>query len=151
MRPRRWPLVSVSAPGALLGLTWLTTLILAGGGIPAPWRTDPLNLAEAAALRDGGTVAALMSNGADPSRIYVVRAGFLFERAARLTPLDAAVAAGRPEILQLLIDGGLAMEASDWSRAWCSGDEGVRQVLEGVRPAGDVAPCAGAAAADVRR
>jgi hypothetical protein len=77
----------------------------AAGGHPF-WQIEPLNLAEAAALRDGGEVARLLGAGADPTVAYTVRRGFLRPRAMTVTPLEAARAAGRPDIEALLIEAG---------------------------------------------
>jgi hypothetical protein len=70
------------------------------------WRVEPLNLSEAAALRDGGEVARLIAAGHDPNQAYPIRAGLLLSSGVTLTPVEAAVVADRPEIVQLLVDGG---------------------------------------------
>lgn len=97
--------LAFSAPLALVALT-VVYLALAAGNANPFWRSEPLNLSEAAALRDAGEVARLLEAGADPNATYEVRAGFLFTTARRLTPLEAARLAGRPEIVGLLRSDG---------------------------------------------
>lgn len=135
--------VLVSAPVLLLAAAFTVTLTLAARGHHPLWRTEALNLSEAAALRDRGEMARLLAAGADPRAARPVRAGFLYQRPAMLTPADAAVLADRPEILQLLLDYGLSFDGAQWRRAWCAAaSDGTRAVLAQVRP-GDAVPACG--------
>jgi hypothetical protein len=93
-------------PAALLALTRMLCLVLAVWGIHPFWLPEPLNLAEAAALRDSGEVARLLSEGKDPNATYRVRRGFIRDNAMDMTPIAAATAARRDEIVQLLLDAG---------------------------------------------
>jgi hypothetical protein len=133
----------VSAPVVLLAITFAVTLSLSMSGDNPLWRTEPLNLSEAAALRDRGEVARLLAAGADTHAPMPVRGGFLYQSQTTLTPADAAVLADRPEILQLLLDYGLVLDAGAWNRAWCAAySDEVRNLLEPVRPAEVVPACA---------
>ena len=108
----------VSIPVVALAVSGTVTLVLAVGGDNPLWRAEPLNLSEAAALRDRGEVARLLETGANPQLMQRVRRGFLYQRPTQLTAVDAAVLADRPEILRLLLDSGLSLDAATWPRAW---------------------------------
>jgi hypothetical protein len=94
-----------AAPFALVVLT-VAYLALAAGNANPFWRWEPLNLSEAAALRDAGEVARLIEAGGDPNASYEVRAGILFPTARTVTPLEAAQLARRQEIVDLLRSEG---------------------------------------------
>jgi hypothetical protein len=94
------------APAALLALIRGVFLVLAVWGMHPFWAWEPLNLAEAAALRDSGEVARLLAEGEDPNATYMVRGGFVRDHPVQMTPSAAALAARRDEIVQLLLDGG---------------------------------------------
>ena len=135
--------VLVSTPVVVLAIAFVVTLILSVSGDNPVWRTEPLNLSEAAALRDRGEVARLLAAGADARGPMPVRGGFLFQDQTSLTPAEAAVLADRPEILQLLLDFGLVLEPEAWSRVWCvAPSDDIRHVLERIRPPNARAACA---------
>jgi hypothetical protein len=101
-------------PPALLALTRVVFLVLAVWGVHPFWLYEPLNLAEAAALRDRGEVARLLAAGKDPNATYRVRRGFVRDYPVAMTPMAAAMATRRDEIAQILLDAGakpLAPEA----------------------------------------
>lgn len=106
-------LLIAAAPAALLALTRVVFLVLAVWGIHPFWRWEPLNLAEAAALRDRGEVARLLAEGEDPNATYSVRRGVVRESAMQMTPMAAALTARRDEIVQLLLDGGAKPHTPD--------------------------------------
>jgi hypothetical protein len=99
-------LLVAMAPPALLALTRIVFLVLAMWDLHPFWRWEPLNLAEAAALRDRGEVARLLAEGVDPNAVYPVRGGILRSHPTEMTPMAAATAARRDEIVQILLDGG---------------------------------------------
>ena len=84
---------------------------------PLFWKGGSLTLSEAAALRDAGEVARQIAAGADPNATYPLRPGVL--AALSLTPLEAAVGARRPEIVQLLVLRGAKVDAAGWRRLHC--------------------------------
>ena len=57
-------------PAGLLALTRVVFLVLALWDVHPFWLWEPLNLAEAAALRDRGEVARLLAAGEDPNATY---------------------------------------------------------------------------------
>ena len=93
-------------PPALLALARVVFLVLAVWDIHPFWLFEPLNLAEAAALRDRGEVARLLAEGENPNATYRIRRGFVRDYAVEMTPMAAALAARRDEIVQLLLDAG---------------------------------------------
>jgi hypothetical protein len=89
-------------------------------GVQPVWRADAVNMAEAAAMRDTATVLKLIRAGADPDERLMVRAGALFDQPIALTPTEAAIAARRPEVVELLHTA--AGDRVDWTYARCLAD-----------------------------
>ncbi len=138
----RVAIVVVSAPVVAMACAWLAVLALAGTGPHPIWSLDARNLAEAAAFRDGGAIVRFMEAGEDPRQPVLVRPGVIAEEGMTLTAIDAAVVAKRPEIVQLLFDLGLSLDAASWTQAWCLADDGgVRGVLQAHRPDGAADNC----------
>lgn len=98
--------VIAAIPAVLAAAARVVFLILAIWDLHPFWLFEPLNLSEAASLRDGGEVARLLAEGHDPNAVYPVRGGFLRDEEIRVTPIEAALASRRGEIVQLLIDAG---------------------------------------------
>ena len=76
-------------------------------------------MAEAAALRDRATVAVMLDRGVDPTEPMRVRAGIFGRRERRLTTGEAAVLAGRTEMLDLLAARGMAIDEPVVKRWMC--------------------------------
>jgi hypothetical protein len=109
---------------------------------------QPVNISEAAALRDAATVVNLIQRGVDPRAPYPVPAGRLFDHAVTMTPLEAAVAARRPEVVDVILSAR-PLDAAGWAGAACLArsvpDADIRAVVAAHRPEG-AAPdvdCAG--------
>jgi len=96
-----WLRVVVWLPLAALLAFRVILIVLSVAGQPPFWTTESLTLSEAAAFRDGGEVARLLAMGLDPNASYRVRRGAVRGR-VEATPLEAAEAAGRGEVVQLL-------------------------------------------------
>jgi hypothetical protein len=124
------PLAAVAFCGAVFGAAAL-------GYAPTFWQGGPLTLAEAAALRDQGEVARLVEAGADPNIEYALRPDVL--AVSRATPLEAAVLARRPEIVQLLMHEGAAVDERSWHHLHCIaadiGEDDVIEAIDAYRPA----------------
>lgn len=88
-------------------------VVLAAAGADLFWRADSVSLPEAAAMRDSGELARQIAFGADPNRRAPVRAGVLKSEALVLTPLEAAVGAHRPEVIDLLFELGAVPSAEE--------------------------------------
>ncbi|MGH9723006.1 MAG: hypothetical protein ACRD8O_22575, partial [Bryobacteraceae bacterium] len=137
-------LVIAAAPGCLLAAGLALALVLGAIDRHPMWPYVALNLSEAAGARDEGEVARLIAYGEDPNTRREVRAGVIFARATRLTPLEAAVAVDDPSILTRLLTLGATLDADVWNRLRCiaDGDE-VPPVLDARRPEGVELHCVG--------
>ena len=109
---RRALLLAAAGPPIVLTVARLVMLVAGLAGAHPFWRFEPMTLSEAAALHDGGEVARLLAEGQDPNGTYPVRAGYLSSEPALLTPVAAALAARRGEIVDLLLDAGAKLPAS---------------------------------------
>ena len=111
-------------------------------GVNPLWRSPELNMSEAAAMRDPATVVRMLRDGADQGLRRGVRPGLLFDRSVQLTPLEAAIAARRPEIVVALITQR-RFDREQWNRLRClvasSPDGDVERVVEEHRPEGAAA------------
>jgi hypothetical protein len=148
VRSARLPLLALGLPGALVALWSLGLCAMTLAGANPYWVEQPVNISEAAALRDAATVVNLMHRGVDPRRRYPVPAGRLFDRAVAISPLEAAVAAHRPEVVSAILSER-PLDAAGWTAAVCLArsvpDLDIREVVAAHRPEG-AAPevdCAG--------
>ena len=101
----------------------------------------------AAALRDNGEVVRLIESGEDVNGASVVRPLILSGRALVVTPIEAAVAAERADMVELLLEQGARMDAALWTRLMCFSvsveADDVRALLEPRRPEASVEDCDG--------
>lgn len=150
-----WRHVLIGGPPLLLALGNAVLLILGVVDRDPYWRAVPVNLSEAVALTDAAEVSRRIAFGGDPRARYWIRPGLIppsyaLGPAARdgieLTPMEAAAAARRPEIVDLLFDAGVLLSAAEWRGLACGDvDRDVRAALlrwPG-RPAGGCAQEAG--------
>ena len=100
--------LAVALPGCLLAAASVVALTMAAFGEHPMWPHEDVNLAEAAGVREEAEVTRLIEQGQDPNASYPVRSGLLFERPARLTPLEAAVINDDPAIVAVLFANGAA-------------------------------------------
>jgi hypothetical protein len=135
----RLPTLACGLPGALVALWSLALCAMTLAGVNPYWTQQPVNMSEAAALRDAATVVKLIRHGADPRQPYPVRAGALFDRAVTITPLEAAVAARRAEVVDVILSAR-PLDAAGWTSAACLAgsvpDEDIREVVAAHRPEG---------------
>jgi hypothetical protein len=102
--------VAATVPPALLAMFIVVALALAAVGRHPLWPVStPPNLAEAAATRDAATVVLLIREGHDPDVARFVRPGVLARGAVRVTPLEAALAEQRLEIVDVLLRHGASL------------------------------------------
>ena len=87
---RRLTLVAAALPAVGLGILTAGMLLRALVGTHPYWRVEPVNLSEAAALRDQATVVELIRRGENPYQRREVRADLLFNDRAELTAFEAA-------------------------------------------------------------
>ena len=134
-------------PAALLGVMTAGMLLRALAGTHPLWRVEPLNLSEAASVRDPATVALMISRGEDPYLRREVRADLLFNDRTELTPLEAAIASGRDDVLEIILASAPPPDPAVWSRVRClatlEGDGELGAVLDRFRPASAVLDCNG--------
>jgi hypothetical protein len=135
---RRLPIAAAGSPGVILAVVSLAMLTMAGAGAHPMWRTQQLNMSEAAALRDAATVLQLLRAGESPREPRDIRPGFFFEQGERLTPLEAAIAAERPEIVDVLLGAGEAGTSPEWMHARCLAERvraaEIERLLDAHRP-----------------
>lgn len=127
-----------AAPAILLALASLawTAGGLAGGGL---WPARDETLSEAAATRNKAEAARLIAMGEDPNRPARVRKGLLPGDESRVvTPIEAAVAVRRPDMVQMLLDYGASLDAGQIRDLRCFSerleDSDLRVFLERLAP-----------------
>jgi hypothetical protein len=113
------PLGLVALPGTAAAALALTAFALGLAGLHPLWRAEPLNMSEAAAYRDGATVLELIRAGEDPDARRPVHQGAVFSRDLMLTPLEAAVAAGRAEVVEVWLSAHPTLDPRAWIEARC--------------------------------
>jgi hypothetical protein len=92
------PLVGIAVLVIYLGVESIRP-----GTLTAP---RPQNIAEAIVVGNGPMALELMAGGADIDAAAPVRAGLMGDDAYDVTPIEAALLAGRPEIVRLLVRTG---------------------------------------------
>ena len=110
---------SVIAFPALLGVVAIGVLVGALFGVHPLWHEPALTMAEAAALKDRGTILRLIGDGVDPNTAARVRPGILKEHALVVTPLEASVGTRTPVTMQLLLAQGARMGADERAVITC--------------------------------
>ncbi|MSO82609.1 MAG: hypothetical protein EXQ53_04865 [Acidobacteria bacterium] len=138
----KWNAIALAAPGSLLTAGLGVALVLAAFGRHPMWPYEPVNLSEAAAVRDEAEIVRLVERGEDPDAARNVRAGLLLDVAVRVTPLEAAVASKDPQIVRVVLANGAAVDASLWNRLRClTESQEMMALLDQLRPAGVVMRC----------
>lgn len=112
----RWLLLFAAPPLAVVVAS--AVLMLLGGVERNPfWPRQQITMAEAAALRDPGTVVRLIESGVDPNGPMAVRPGVLDDRGHHMTPAEAAILADRSEVMAVLVARG-ARADEERVRSW---------------------------------
>jgi hypothetical protein len=139
-----WTAAGVAAPACVLALASAVALALGVLHRDPIWFPPVLTLSEAAGLDDEAEVVRLIERGADPNAPHGVAAGVLFDAAAWLTPIEAAVIAKNPSMIATLLSRGVTLDADEWNQLRCQADaEDVASMLDGHRPAGATTHCGG--------
>ena len=144
-RPPTLLACALGLPGVLLIVATAAMLVGLPFGADPLWAVEPITLSEAAALRDNGEVVRLIELGADVNGTSAVRPNILTEHSLVVTPIEAAVAAERADMVELLLEQGARMDAALWTRLMCFSAsveaDDVRALLEPRRPEGSVEDC----------
>src|SRR5688572_14966585 len=144
--PRRLLVLALAGPSLVLLVAAGVILSAALGGYEPLAGPEDLTLAEAAAIRDEAEVLRLIRAGADPDAPAIVRRGILNDPGYLLTPLEAAVAAGHVEVVQLLVRNGAVIDGRNFPILSCLAQEhGETEILSFLNqraPAGVTVDCA---------
>ena len=136
MKAWNWRAIAVTAPAGVLAAGLAVALVLSAIGRNPIWPDHDLTLSEAVAAEDDAEIEQLIGYGADPNAAYDIRAGLLFDRPARLTPLETAVVSDRTELIERLVHHGVVIDAVVWNRVAClADDDAISAVLDQYRPA----------------
>lgn len=144
--PRRLLVLALAGPSLFLLVAIAVMLGAALGGYQPLAGPDDLTLAEAAAIRDEAEVLRQIRAGADPNAPGTVRRGILNDAEYLLTPLEAAVAAGHAEVVQLLVQNGAVINQRTFPILFClaqdNGATDIASFLNERAPAGVALDCA---------
>jgi hypothetical protein len=145
---RRLTLVAAALPAVFLGVLTAGMLLRALIGPHPMWRVEPVNLSEAAALRDMATVAQLIRRGEDPYQRREVRADLIFNDRTELTALEAAIASGRAEVMEMILwSSSKKPDLAEWTRLRCLSKleeaDDIDEVLDRYKPESAVLECSG--------
>ena len=83
------------------------------------WPAEEPTVSEAILLRDLGTLHRWLERRVDLSQQYPVRPGMINDRALRLTPFEAVIAARRDDVLLFLRARGIHPSAQELPRLRC--------------------------------
>ena len=119
MKPFNAAAASVLAVPALLAIAAVVLAVGAVSGWEPFWSEPPLNLAEAAALNDRGTIQRLIESGADPNARVPVRPPILKSQEIVATPLEAAVGTRTPTTIEFLLTRGARMDSRERTVMFC--------------------------------
>jgi len=138
---------ALGLPGVLLIAATAVMLIGLPFGVDPLWKVEPITLSEAAALRDNGELVRLIDSGEDVNGTSTVRPDILSAHPLVITPMEAAVAAERADMVELLLEQGARLDAALWTRLVCFAAsveaDDVQALLESRRPEDAVEHCDG--------
>ena len=144
---RRLTLVITALPAVFLAVLTAGMLLRALVGPHPMWRAEPVNLSEAAALRDMATVVQLIRRGDDPYQKREVRADLLFNDRTELTAFEAAIASGRSEVMRVILASSTRPDAMAWNHLRCLSQleeaDDINELLDQYKPESAVLGCDG--------
>jgi hypothetical protein len=117
---KRWTVLCVGLPGTLVIVGLAAWLVASWFGMPPTAAGTSITLSEAAMLADHADVLRLIRQGADPNAPASVREGMIDFGRRTMLPLEAATRSHQPGIMQLLINSGARIAASNYPSLWCS-------------------------------
>jgi hypothetical protein len=139
--------IAAGLPATILAVGSVLMLAGAACGRDLLWFEQPVNMSEAAAARNPAVVARLLRQGEDPGKPRTVRAGFVSNRRVTFTPIEAAIAAQRAEVLEVLLPDARPLDAATWNRLRClaehTADRDTSTLLDRWKPDGATLACAG--------
>jgi hypothetical protein len=131
--------LALALPGLVAAAASAALLVMTAAGVNPFWTPQAANISESAALRDAATVVQRIQRGEDIAAAHSVRAGILFDRAVTVTPVEAAVAARRAEVVDAILTER-PFDTAEWQRVFCLAstmpDEDIREVVDAHRPEG---------------
>lgn len=140
--------LAVAGPALLLAALEAGMLVMAAVGEHPRWTSEPVNLSEAAAVRDNAEVARLIESGEDPTVRRPVRRGLIGER-MEVTTLEAAALVRRSDLVDVLVALGVRPPAAEWLPLYCAArgaeDGDMMASLDAMRPDGVAIECPEAA------
>jgi hypothetical protein len=124
MTPARRPRLASVLEYALAGpaILWLALALVATVAAIVGYTaatSQGLTLSEAAALRDRAELVRLIRAGGDARARSRVRGGIIREREYVLTPLEAATATQRGDVVELLVREGVPLDESSFPTVYC--------------------------------
>ena len=118
---------------------------MAAAGAHPTWHEEPVTMSEAAALQNSATVVRMMRDGDDPLVRLPVRAGLLAPTGVTVTPLEAAIAARRADVLDIVLWSMHTVDGQTWTHLRCVaagfGNADVLRVLDQYKPAAVNSSC----------
>jgi len=119
VKPFALAAASVLAAPALLVIAAVVVVVGALLGWEPLWSEPQLNLAEAAALNDRGTIQRLIAGDADPNALAPVRPPILKSHEVVVTPLEAAVGTRTPTTIAFLLARGARIDSRERAVMFC--------------------------------
>ena len=141
-------MIAAALPAAAVGLQSLAAAAGSVVGANPQWAAAPVNITEAAAMRDQATVVRLMDRGVDAHARYELRKDLVFDEPATMTPFEAAIATERAEVASLMLWNGYRIDdPGEWRQLRClaqlEDNSEIGALLDTVKPAGAVLECSG--------
>ena len=118
-----WLALVAGAPGVLLAVLIVITLLAWVMGVPPVRSGRTITLSEAAALEDEADIVRLTRSGADPNARSFVRRTLLRDVHQMMTPLEAAVTARHVSVMQLLEASGAVIDDRNAPVLWCFAEQ----------------------------
>ena len=111
--PAAWAMVAILSPVLLATVLLLGFIVSEAAGMRLGTFQEPATVSEALALGDAAAAMALIRAGQDPNERSIVSTGVIdSHQPVRVTSLQAAVLARRPEFIALMLRHGARLDES---------------------------------------